>query len=36
MENARHQIALLLGAENDFEITLTGTATESDNLAIRE
>jgi cysteine desulfurase len=35
MENARHQIALLLGAENDFEITLTGTATESDNLAIR-
>jgi cysteine desulfurase len=35
MENARNQIARLLGAEHDFEITLTGTATESDNLAIR-
>ncbi len=35
MEQARNQIARLLGAEHDFEITLTGTATESDNLAIR-
>ncbi len=35
MENARHQVAQLLGAENDFEITFTGSATESDNLAIR-
>lgn len=35
MEKARHQVAELLGAENDFEITFTGTATEGDNLAIR-
>lgn len=35
MEQARNQITRLLGAEHDFEITLTGTATESDNLAIR-
>lgn len=35
MENARNQVARLLGAEHDFEITLTGCATESDNLAIR-
>ncbi len=35
LENARHQVAQLLGAENDFEITFTGTATESDNMAIR-
>src|SRR5208337_75100 len=35
MEHARHQVALLLGADNDFEITFTGSATESDNLAIR-
>ncbi|HQO40663.1 MAG TPA: aminotransferase class V-fold PLP-dependent enzyme, partial [Spirochaetota bacterium] len=27
--------AMLLGAEHDFEITFTGSATESDNLAIR-
>jgi len=35
MEHARNQVARLLGAEHDFEITLTGCATESDNLAIR-
>lgn len=35
LEKARHQVALLLGAENDFEITFTGCATESDNMAIR-
>lgn len=35
MENARNQVARLLGADHDFEITLTGCATESDNLAIR-
>jgi cysteine desulfurase len=35
LEKARHQVAMLLGAENDFEITFTGSATESDNLAIR-
>jgi len=35
MEHARHQVAQLLGAENDYEITFTGSATESDNLAIR-
>lgn len=35
MELARHQVAQLLGAENDYEITFTGCATESDNLAIR-
>ena len=35
LEKARHQVALLLGAENDFEITFTGSATESDNMAIR-
>jgi cysteine desulfurase len=35
MKHARHQVALLLGADNDYEITFTGSATESDNLAIR-
>ncbi|MCL1834403.1 MAG: cysteine desulfurase NifS, partial [Leptospirales bacterium] len=35
LEHARHQVAELLGAENDYEITFTGSATESDNLAIR-
>ncbi|HPS59620.1 MAG TPA: cysteine desulfurase NifS [Spirochaetota bacterium] len=35
IEKARHQVAMLLGAENDYEITFTGSATESDNLAIR-
>lgn len=35
LEKARHQVAMLLGAGNDFEITFTGSATESDNLAIR-
>jgi cysteine desulfurase len=35
LEHARHQVAKLLGAENDYEITFTGSATESDNLAIR-
>lgn len=35
LEKARHQVAMLLGAEHDFEITFTGCATESDNLAIR-
>ncbi len=35
LEKARHQVALLLGAENDYEINFTGSATESDNLAIR-
>ncbi|NLV68967.1 MAG: cysteine desulfurase NifS [Spirochaetes bacterium] len=35
LEKARHQVAMLLGAEHDFEITFTGSATESDNLAIR-
>ena len=35
LERARHQVAELLGAENDYEITFTGSATESDNLAIR-
>jgi cysteine desulfurase len=35
MLRAREQVARLLGADNDFEITFTGTATESDNIAIR-
>ncbi|MCL1864576.1 MAG: cysteine desulfurase NifS [Spirochaetes bacterium] len=35
LARARHQVAELLGAENDYEITFTGSATESDNLAIR-
>jgi cysteine desulfurase len=35
LDRARHQVAELLGAENDYEITFTGSATESDNLAIR-
>ena len=35
LEKARRQVAMLLGAEHDFEITFTGSATESDNLAIR-
>ncbi|MCL2155776.1 MAG: cysteine desulfurase NifS [Leptospirales bacterium] len=35
LSHARHQVAELLGAENDYEITFTGSATESDNLAIR-
>lgn len=35
MEHARHQVAQLLGADHDYEITFTGCATESDNLAIR-
>jgi cysteine desulfurase len=35
LAHARHQVAELLGAENDYEIAFTGSATESDNLAIR-
>ena len=35
LAHARHQVARLLGAENDYEITFTGSATESNNLAIR-
>ena len=35
LEKARHQVALLFGAEHDFEVTFTACATESDNLAIR-
>ncbi len=32
---ARQHVADLIGADHDYEITFTGSATESDNLAIR-
>ncbi|HXK66079.1 MAG TPA: aminotransferase class V-fold PLP-dependent enzyme, partial [Spirochaetota bacterium] len=34
VENARHQVALMLGADHDYEIVFTSGATESDNMAI--
>ncbi len=34
IENARAQVAALLGAENDYEIVFTSCGTESDNFAI--
>ncbi len=35
LDAARHRVAELLGAEFDYEITFTGCATESDNMAVR-
>ena len=34
VEEARKSVADLIGADNDYEITFTGTGTESDNIAI--
>jgi len=34
VDKARKSIADLIGADNDYEITFTGTGTESDNIAI--
>jgi len=35
LDVARHRVAELLGADHDYEITFTGCATESDNMAVR-